>query len=193
MSQAPRCPPNSPGGSPPTCTEAHSSRPSPWRARAGQVLTYFGFHEVARALEDPFLHPPNELPIIALQESFNTRLSATWEALDVLYNDTDDGTTDVPTQAGVLGVHDTPAAQLLEAWRARDEGLQAVPGTVTLPDHDQQAGPMELDSPTFGASRSGQRRQQSKVTRAAGIRKTGSHVRHSVHAQRLSVQLISVS
>lgn len=37
------------------------------------VLTYFAFHEVARELEDPFLHPPNELPIQAMQTSFNTR------------------------------------------------------------------------------------------------------------------------
>ena len=51
------------------------------------VLTYFAFHEVARELEDPFLHPPNQLPIRALQTSFNTRLLATWEALDLMYED----------------------------------------------------------------------------------------------------------
>ena len=40
------------------------------------VLTYFAFHEVARELEDPFLHPPNQLPFGALQTNFNTRLTA---------------------------------------------------------------------------------------------------------------------
>ena len=27
------------------------------------VLTYFAFHEVARELEDPFLHPPNQVSL----------------------------------------------------------------------------------------------------------------------------------
>ena len=49
------------------------------------VLTYFAFHEVARELEDPYLHPPNELPLRAWQASFNSRLLATWEALDEMY------------------------------------------------------------------------------------------------------------
>ena len=31
------------------------------------VFSYFGLYEVARELEDPYLHPPNELPIVAWQ------------------------------------------------------------------------------------------------------------------------------
>lgn len=38
------------------------------------VWTYWTLNEVARDLEDPFLHDPNELPFPALQHSFNTRL-----------------------------------------------------------------------------------------------------------------------
>lgn len=44
------------------------------------VLAYFGAHEVARTLEDPFTHPPNELPAPQIQEEFNARLIATWDS-----------------------------------------------------------------------------------------------------------------
>ncbi|KAL1504525.1 hypothetical protein AB1Y20_010927 [Prymnesium parvum] len=43
------------------------------------VLCYFGLHEVARILEDPFLFPPNDLPTVGLQMDFNSRLLAAWE------------------------------------------------------------------------------------------------------------------
>ena len=43
------------------------------------VLCYFGLHEVARTLEDPFLHPPNDLPAVGLQMEFNSRLLAAWD------------------------------------------------------------------------------------------------------------------
>ncbi len=44
------------------------------------VLSYFGLHEVARTLEDPFTHPPNDLPAVTMQEEFNTRLLDSWDA-----------------------------------------------------------------------------------------------------------------
>ena len=44
------------------------------------VLSYFGMHEVARSLEDPFAHPPNDLPCRLLQEAFNARLVAAWDS-----------------------------------------------------------------------------------------------------------------
>jgi len=40
------------------------------------VLCYFSLHEVARELEDPFVHPPNEAPLVSMQQSFNARLVA---------------------------------------------------------------------------------------------------------------------
>lgn len=44
------------------------------------VLSYFAMHEVARSLEDPFAHPPNDLPCRLLQDSFNARLIAAWDS-----------------------------------------------------------------------------------------------------------------
>ena len=35
--------------------------------------------EVARELEDPFIHPPNEAPLVAVQQSFNARLLSGWD------------------------------------------------------------------------------------------------------------------
>ena len=39
------------------------------------VWAYWSLHEVARDLEDPFMHEPNELPLPALQLAFNMRLT----------------------------------------------------------------------------------------------------------------------
>lgn len=36
-------------------------------------------HEVARELEDPFTHPPNDLPAVDLQAEFNQRLLTAWD------------------------------------------------------------------------------------------------------------------
>ena len=43
------------------------------------MVVYFGMHEVARDLEDPFIHPPNDLPAADLQRDFNARLVAAWD------------------------------------------------------------------------------------------------------------------
>uniref|UniRef100_A0A7S2CD60 Uncharacterized protein n=1 Tax=Haptolina brevifila TaxID=156173 RepID=A0A7S2CD60_9EUKA len=43
--------------------------------------SYAALHKVARALEDPFVHPPNDLPANALQAAFNLRLLTSWEAV----------------------------------------------------------------------------------------------------------------
>ena len=45
------------------------------------VTAYIGLHRVARALEDPFVHPPNDLPATSLQIAFNNRLLSTLDAL----------------------------------------------------------------------------------------------------------------
>ena len=112
------------------------------------VLTYFAFHEVARELEDPFLHPPNELPVQAMQANFNSRLLATWEALEDMYQPTvldlphEGGGSSPPSEAGApgeggtrgrtdtaLGLHglrSTDAERLLSDWKANSHGKQAV-------------------------------------------------------------------
>ena len=45
------------------------------------TASYVTLQEVARALEDPFVHPPNDLPANALQAAFNGRLLTTWDAI----------------------------------------------------------------------------------------------------------------
>ena len=45
------------------------------------VTSFTVLHKVARALEDPFVHPPNDLAANALQAAFNCRLLTTWDAL----------------------------------------------------------------------------------------------------------------
>ena len=45
------------------------------------VTSYTVLHKVARALEDPFVHPPNDLPANAMQAAFNLRLITTWDAV----------------------------------------------------------------------------------------------------------------
>ena len=53
------------------------------------VSAYTVLHKVARALEDPFVHPPNDLPANALQAAFNLRLLSAWDSVrrpeDALY------------------------------------------------------------------------------------------------------------
>jgi len=45
------------------------------------VTSYAALHKVAKALEDPFVHPPNDLPANAFQAAFNSRLLTTWDAM----------------------------------------------------------------------------------------------------------------
>jgi len=45
------------------------------------VTGYVTLHQVARALEDPFVHPPNDLPATALQAAFNCRMLTTFDAI----------------------------------------------------------------------------------------------------------------
>jgi len=45
------------------------------------VTSYAALHKVARVLEDPFVHPPNDLPANALQMAFNGRLLSTFDAV----------------------------------------------------------------------------------------------------------------
>ena len=152
------------------------------------VLTYYGFHEVARELEDPYLHPPNQLPIVSIHETFNTRLAASWEALDVLYSDQPD------TQAargGLNGVKDTPAQLLLTAWEQRDDGLQTANINDSVTDSTyamslEGAAPPPLEN-------SGPRSARSPDKRAFKGPGPGPSSRTAARAQRLSVQLTNIN
>mmetsp|Transcript_13227 Transcript_13227/g.21909 ORF Transcript_13227/g.21909 Transcript_13227/m.21909 type:complete len:444 (-) Transcript_13227:76-1407(-) len=42
------------------------------------VLCFMGLHEVAREIENPFLHVPNNLPLTTFQAQFNEALVTTW-------------------------------------------------------------------------------------------------------------------
>lgn len=45
------------------------------------TTSYVTMQQVARALEDPFIHPPNDLPANALQAAFNSRLLTTFDVI----------------------------------------------------------------------------------------------------------------
>ena len=64
-------------------------------------------HEVARTLEDPFVHPPNHLPAMEIQEEFNSRILAAWDGARI-----SDGGDTLATAA------ERPVCRLLES-RAR--------------------------------------------------------------------------
>jgi hypothetical protein len=57
---------------------------------------------VARELEDPFLHYPNEAPLVHYQNMFNRRLLVSWESLET-----------GPSVCGVVGDLE-PAKKVLE-------------------------------------------------------------------------------
>ena len=61
------------------------------------VTSYVTLQQVARALEDPFVHPPNDLPANALQAAFNGRLLTTGDAIRTPADD------DALTAEGSLG------------------------------------------------------------------------------------------
>mmetsp|Transcript_20456 Transcript_20456/g.52058 ORF Transcript_20456/g.52058 Transcript_20456/m.52058 type:complete len:511 (-) Transcript_20456:423-1955(-) len=163
------------------------------------TLTYFGFHEVARELEDPFLHPPNELPMIAMHETFNTRLTATWEGLDVIeyQSHSSDAAEEKHNKAGLAGFGSTNASSLLRAWKQREGGLQtdAYSSFGSMPPLQEGAEGHAIElMPTGSRSESSTGGQKSlfKSRPKGKPPKSGSHVRNAVRAQRLSFQLVSV-
>lgn len=100
--------------------------------------------QVARELEDPFIHPPNEAPLVAMQKSFNTRLLTCWDSLDRMYAD-----ERVPYGMGGLGlraVTKTGAESLLEAMGHRlssargDCSTESLRSGVTQPPAPSPSG-----------------------------------------------------
>ena len=90
---------------------------APWLAIIIAFLTtlaFFALHEVARELEDPFLHPPNEAPIGAVQTSFNKRLVSIWSGLESLYRQQSD--------TGLVGLDASTAVRLRDKWAMRHHG-----------------------------------------------------------------------
>mmetsp|Transcript_34095 Transcript_34095/g.86578 ORF Transcript_34095/g.86578 Transcript_34095/m.86578 type:complete len:540 (-) Transcript_34095:154-1773(-) len=82
------------------------------------VLSYFGLYEVARELEDPFIHPPNEAPLVAVQQSFNARLLSGWDALDGAY--ASECVPDGMEGLGLRAISTAQVEQLETAWRQRN-------------------------------------------------------------------------
>ena len=78
------------------------------------VGAYWGLHEVARDLEDPFISAlgrpgPNDLPAATLQRDFNQRLRACWDALRA---------TDAAQRAsGAAPLGNAPGLRVLEQWK----------------------------------------------------------------------------
>lgn len=150
--------------------------------------------------------------MIAFHETFNTRLTATWEALDQLEReeaDAPEGSEDVA--AGLIGIQATPATALLESWKTRESGLQQVPSYGSANPRFSVASP----PPLRGLPEDALLKESGAVSNAAleletappptkqrrgslaGGRKikpprSGSHVRNAVNAERLSFQLVSV-
>jgi predicted membrane chloride channel (bestrophin family) len=147
------------------------------------VLTYFGFHEVARELEDPFLHPPNELPLVSLQRAFNTRLLSTWEACKRLYDETIPSTHD---GVGLVGLASSGAEDLLSDWLVRPEAKR-VSAVMPRSEFELEGG----GEPEGDASRSRLLRGHSRRAIKASF-KSGSKLRSCVSSQPLSMQLVSV-
>jgi len=97
------------------------------------VMTYFLIHEVARELEDPFLHQPNEAPLAHTQHMFNNRLLATWEILEGLYDP-----NEPPALCGLVGLNSVPSQKLVDTWSSQQR--TSVYGNaleIVAEDHDK--------------------------------------------------------
>lgn len=138
------------------------------------TLTYFGFHEVARELEDPFLHPPNELPMVSLHNSFNNRMLTTWETLEGLYAD------HASAPDGLANVDGTPAKWLLTQWDTRKDRREGV---------GPPAGEVGIEMPGLRLS---DRSSLTQRVRSSRMSTHSAQVRHAAQTQRLSAQLLSV-
>jgi hypothetical protein len=78
-------------------------------------------------MQDPFIHPPNEAPIGAVQSSFNKRLLSTWSTLEAMYT-----SSSRHRHVGLVGVDSSTAAGLREAWLLRRHGPGYGPGPADL-------------------------------------------------------------
>jgi len=102
------------------------------------VLAHSGLYGTATTLEDPFVHPPNDLPSVAMQRAFNARLVASWDALRT---PTDDQLCSAA--AGEDGVahkyYSSPefVQQAVELWAAWD-GRHS-PDRLAAPPHKGEA------------------------------------------------------
>ena len=102
------------------------------------VMTYFLLHEVARELEDPFLHQPNEAPLVHAQMMFNQRLVSTWEALEELHD---------PSQGGVVcglnAIDRARAKPLVDTW-TRQQPTSRFANALEIASADDESTTMPL-------------------------------------------------
>jgi|EP00966_Prymnesium_polylepis_P111825 hypothetical protein len=119
------------------------------------VLTYFTLHEVARELEDPFIHPPNVAPLSAIQKTFNKRLISTWHSLEEMY-DPDAIPDEMHASVGLRGIQGSNIEELAHTWSHRHSRLKTpggtrcrgeTGGTPELTIRDSTTPVLELDKP----------------------------------------------
>ena len=106
--------------------------------------------QVARELEDPFVHPPNEAPLVAVQQSFNARLLCGWDALDGAY-----ASECVPEGMEGLGLRAVTTAgveNLEAAWQQRNEANETAANEAL----SLTPAPPSKHAPTVGAASAAQ-------------------------------------
>jgi len=84
------------------------------------VLAHTGMWNTARILEDPFVHPPNDLPSVAMQRAFNARLMGVWDALRDPALDDVGGPAGGGGGGGGGGGSDAADEQAWRTWRQWD-------------------------------------------------------------------------
>lgn len=85
------------------------------------TLTFYGLYEISREMEEPFLHPPNALPLNMMQNAFNARLRVSATRVSEMARDVG---TDGKVRHGVLGsdpdLSDDPAMRLVKDWHGNE-------------------------------------------------------------------------
>ena len=110
--------------------------------------------------------------------------------------------------AGLYGVDATNATTLLTQWKERQDGaesiwalgaqapLSSVNLETLLEEEDEEAVGSVAGSGRYGSTKSaggGTSRRKLRLAKGQRFTKSAAHVRHSVTAKRISVQLINVS
>ena len=147
------------------------------------VTAYMAMHNVARALEDPFVHPPNDLPATSLQIAFNNRLLSTFDALrrntDALHTQassqppttppTPSARAEEPDEDALWGEYAElePRDVRAETVRLLNEWRRAGPPPQLAPHASDGRGAASEDAPEyardeFGPPSSGRKRRMSR-------------------------------
>ena len=139
------------------------------------TLMFYSLYEVSREMEEPFLNPPNAIPLLMAQNAFNCRVHASATRLGQLAAEVAEGTA----QKGLLGVHreheDDPATLLTRTWQAARTGAAST-HTDWEPNEASQAAAyartLAIDKKGLagGASVSSVRESRQRLTSAPRIK-----------------------